>query len=555
YNGIVDLNTSLYNYILIKINDCVIYDNHNYGIRLANNASIVRTTLTQNLVAIKFLIWSQSDEVVIRNSILWDNTNTFEGYNPGITTVIYSDLPLTVGTNNINQDPLFENPLQNDFSLSWTETVKSPCIDTGDPNSVPDPDGTRVDMGGIYRPHEIKTYAFPNDDPPINGWKWLSFDIMDITMTGDNNTVDPLLIPIQDDFITGECIQLETGIYIEFHYDDPNWIGGDHEITSPQGYKFRTENECEFDISGFRCDEHTTFPILAGIPSGNWIGYFLGNSQHVYDAFAGHLDNIYKIQTQHWSVRSPWPDVPYTLNPGDMVIVWCQHDILNFSWIDDVPSEPFNIEESQSFSYTEEADYIPIYIDLDPADMPNEIGVMLDGECKGATVVQDTLANICAYITGSQGGTLEFEFSYGSRGVNTNYKEYLVYEPETGYRETTTIDLKDKQDYYYVSFRSPSGNSSDDLPVKLSASNYPNPFNPTTTISYDLPSDGEIELSIYNIRGQQVKTLIKGEQIAGSYEVVWNGKDNNEKSVSSGLYFYKLSTKHETIMKKILMLK
>ncbi|MCK5052306.1 MAG: chitobiase/beta-hexosaminidase C-terminal domain-containing protein [Candidatus Cloacimonetes bacterium] len=89
----------------------------------------------------------------------------------------------------------------------------------------------------------------------------------------------------------------------------------------------------------------------------------------------------------------------------------------------------------------------------------------------------------------------------------------------------------------------------------ISLKNYPNPFNPMTTIAYTLPSDGMIGLKVYNIKGQVVKTLIEGEQLAGSYETVWNGKDNNEKSVSTGIYFYKLSTKNKTIMRKMLMLK
>ncbi|MDP8202487.1 MAG: C25 family cysteine peptidase [Candidatus Tenebribacter burtonii] len=102
------------------------------------------------------------------------------------------------------------------------------------------------------------------------------------------------------------------------------------------------------------------------------------------------------------------------------------------------------------------------------------------------------------------------------------------------------------------------GTSSPDLPElpsSLIASNHPNPFNPSTTIAYSLPDDGLIELKIFNTKGQLVKTLVDGEQPAGSYEIVWSGKDYNEKSVSSGIYFYKLSTKDETVLKKMLMLK
>lgn len=442
-----------------------------------------------------------------------------------------------------------------DFSLKWTETQKSPCIDTGNPHpNYNDPDGSLADMGAIYHPHEIKTYEFEGIDGAHDGWTWLSFDILDILEAATTNRVDELWTPLCNSIDYG----LQEQTIFEFQY--PNWTHGDYQVFSPEGFKVKMESESDqIEVSGFRCPANTTFTLYAQL-GGDWIGYFIEKPQHVYDAFDGYLDNIYMIKHQDWSIKSGsgvggWPDVPYTLVPGDMVVVWCNEEIPQFSWIDQEESEKYTVPKVQDFVYTEEADYIPIYIDIDPTNMPDEIGVMLDGECKGATVVTDTLADICAYVTEAQGGTLEFEFSYGNRGTNVSVKEYVVYEPETGYRETTMINLKDKQDFYYVSFRSPSGDGSADLPVKLTASNYPNPFNPTTIISYDLPNDGKIELSIYNIRGQHVKTLISGKQIAGSYEVIWNGKDNNQKSVSSGLYFYKLSTRDETIMKKILMLK
>ncbi|NQV18177.1 MAG: T9SS type A sorting domain-containing protein [Armatimonadetes bacterium] len=393
-----------------------------------------------------------------------------------------------------------------------------------------------------------KICEFP-DYGTNHGWKWLCFDILDITMTGGNNTVDPLLNPIQDDLIQG------LGQSVLFYYDDPNWIGGDHEITSPQGYKFQTENECEFDISGFRCGQYTTFPVLAEMLEGNWIGYFLGKSQHVYDAFDGYLDNIFSIQAQHWSVKyhNGWPDVPYTLNPGDMVVVWCEHDILDFSWLNGTPREAFNIEKTQNFTYLEEADYIPIYMQLDPENMPTEIGAFVDGECQGATVVQDTLAQICAYILENQGQNLEFEFYYGGRSENKIIREYNIYDPETIRTEKGSILIENNRDCYYVSFKNET--ESTPGPVKLEASNYPNPFNPVTTIAYCLPEECQISISIFNIKGQEVKELTSGIQPAGNYTITWNGKDESGKDVTSGIYFYKLKNNGKELTRKMLMLK
>ncbi|MCK4653658.1 MAG: T9SS type A sorting domain-containing protein [Candidatus Cloacimonetes bacterium] len=236
-----------------------------------------------------------------------------------------------------------------------------------------------------------------------------------------------------------------------------------------------------------------------------------------------------------------------------MVVVWCEEDIVEFCWIDQDPRESYIIEEPQSFSYEEEADYIPIYMQLDPEDLPMEIGTFLDGECKGATVVQDTSAQICAYILESQGGSLEFEFYYGGRAENKVIREYYVYDPETSRTEKGSIQVENNKDCYYVSFKDEPASKPE--PVKLEASNYPNPFNPITTISYSLPDESEVSLTIYNIKGQKVKELIKGTQPAGSYNVSWDGKDENGKDITSGIYFYKLRTHNNEITRKMLLLK
>jgi len=70
--------------------------------------------------------------------------------------------------------------------------------------------------------------------------------------------------------------------------------------------------------------------------------------------------------------------------------------------------------------------------------------------------------------------------------------------------------------------------------------NYPNPFNPITTISYDLPEDGFVELSVYNMRGEKVATLMKGNREAGSYRLNWDGRNENGEIVSSGIYFLRI---------------
>ena len=73
--------------------------------------------------------------------------------------------------------------------------------------------------------------------------------------------------------------------------------------------------------------------------------------------------------------------------------------------------------------------------------------------------------------------------------------------------------------------------------------NYPNPFNPTTQICYDLPVTSHVVLKVYNILGQEVKTLKQGEEEAGRYTVQWNGTNNTGALVGSGVYLYRIEAK------------
>jgi len=85
--------------------------------------------------------------------------------------------------------------------------------------------------------------------------------------------------------------------------------------------------------------------------------------------------------------------------------------------------------------------------------------------------------------------------------------------------------------------------------------NYPNPFNPITTIEYHLPEATSVTLEIYNLLGQRVKTLVDDYQQAGSWRVVWDARDEYGRKVSSGMYIYRLRTDKATMMQKMLLLK
>ncbi|MCF8373057.1 MAG: T9SS type A sorting domain-containing protein [Bacteroidales bacterium] len=85
--------------------------------------------------------------------------------------------------------------------------------------------------------------------------------------------------------------------------------------------------------------------------------------------------------------------------------------------------------------------------------------------------------------------------------------------------------------------------------------NYPNPFSPNTWISYSIPKEAKVELHIFDISGQLIRTLQNQQQAAGNYTLMWNGLNNDGDKVSSGVFFYRLQTDEFVATKKLFMLK
>jgi len=95
-----------------------------------------------------------------------------------------------------------------------------------------------------------------------------------------------------------------------------------------------------------------------------------------------------------------------------------------------------------------------------------------------------------------------------------------------------------------------------DLPfVNALNTNFPNPFNPQTTISFSVANDTPVTIDVYNIRGQRVKSLVNDSFSAGSHQIVWTGIDNNGRTVSSGVYFYRMQAGSFVETRRMIMLK
>ncbi len=146
----------------------------------------------------------------------------------------------------------------------------------------------------------------------------------------------------------------------------------------------------------------------------------------------------------------------------------------------------------------------------------------------------------------------------------------LCLENESDSTKTNNLQLIHKRREKYVSFIDNkidqlinisnismiNENQNDIAPITTRLyNNYPNPFNPETTISFDLPQRGRVELVVYNLRGQKVKSLINEEMDMGVHKIIWNGTNNQGKEVASGVYYYRLSCGNYTKTNKMVLMK
>jgi len=123
----------------------------------------------------------------------------------------------------------------------------------------------------------------------------------------------------------------------------------------------------------------------------------------------------------------------------------------------------------------------------------------------------------------------------------------------------------DARTFLYTRFNNGDGTFSDNHPLIISdvitkpfnmnLTNYPNPFNPSTTISFELDINSQVSLYIYNIKGQCVRNITNDQLSAGKHQLIWDGKDNNNHNLSTGIYFCKLTTKKGTFTKKMMLTK
>lgn len=222
-------------------------------------------------------------------------------------------------------------------------------------------------------------------------------------------------------------------------------------------------------------------------------------------------------------------------------------------------------------------------IDTDGDPLPN-FPVYLEASIEGNMLLSDLDGDGMAAIIGDVNGLLHAIKADGSQAGNfpMDFNDNLKFAPALGDVDgngninlavsnivsMNLIDLKRPAYSAWIMHRGNPGRTGDmfnamtdneeqDVAVVNNSllGNYPNPFNPETTISFTLKNPGHVTLDIFNLKGQKVKTLINEYKVSGRHDIVWNGTDQNNSNVASGIYFYKMRNGKYSSTKKMILMK
>lgn len=210
----------------------------------------------------------------------------------------------------------------------------------------------------------------------------------------------------------------------------------------------------------------------------------------------------------------------------------------------------------------EDADQVLVYGAISNINF-DLINTDADGPSNLGGIITDSsnqpLSNVIVMLTNSQDQLIGFSRtdSQGNYYIsNVPSDSYTISAVKMGYASSTQDVYLVGNDYMNMSLMASTANDDSVLPVLAGkVSNYPNPFNPNTTISLALAKDSNVTVRIYNVKGQVIRNLLNGKVKAGSHILQWNGNDDNGSPVSSGIYLVKLQGEGFASNRKMTLMK
>ena len=393
------------------------------------------------------------------------------------------------------------------------------------------------------------------------GWTWFS-----LNLEGSDMSANAVLTTLEPQ--SGDLIKSQTAF--DQYVPNVGWLGTLDTLSHKTMYLIRLSDPDTLEMIGYAVDVETdTVSIVSG---WNWIGYSPQQSMDVDYALssleAAATGDLIKSQFEYaqfvegigWlgSLEFMTPKLGYllySLHPGELLYPFYEASPVAKA------TAPILAEHAAGWSVNP-AEYqytmtLTGIIEVDGAEVDTTADVLaafVGGECRGVAQplyipeMDRFLTFLMIYSNRSEGERIRFRLFDASEGVERTIAEGVEFRSNAMLGTVGAPFALEARplgigDVGYVPERFMLGQS------------FPNPFNFTTRIGYGLPADGQVEIVIYNLLGQKVRTLVSGVQPAGYRFVAWDGRDDSGNGVSTGMYLYIMKAGEFHDMKKLVLLK
>lgn len=403
----------------------------------------------------------------------------------------------------------------------------------------------------------------------INGWNLFS---LALNPEGSINMLD-LVAPIQDHLIK---IVDEQGNTVEKLLG--NWKNTIGDWQSTEGYYIKMDDNINFQKNGNLLNDPFSIPLSAGWNMSSFPCFI--NEQDALAALEDLIDNGYLLKVINEQgntveqILGTWENTIGNFSPGEgyyiKVAEACTLNIDCNGAVVLAKADKQVIFPVHFFNRQPGNPYMPMSIYIVPSgkgwqdlEIGDEIG-LFDGDiCVGSAVCVNKSKPVQIVASSHDGDSLGFQ--QGNPMIIKIWQKDTGSESVLSSDEITTLScdgtiIQDPIVFERLATRIISFEKSiSDMTIVPTEyklyQNFPNPFNPTTTIIYDLPQGSMVHLDIFDINGRKVRDLFKGRQKAGHYNFVWDGTNSSGVKVVSGVYFYRLTCESFSATNKMILVK
>jgi hypothetical protein len=424
-------------------------------------------------------------------------------------------------------------------------------------------------IGSPEEPYNLSNGSSQSFDLNEN-WNWISLNVHP-----DNTLIETIFAPLVND-INQIKSQYESSVY---YTPSGNWVGDLIEITDGEAYLVQMNNAVSsFLVEGSPISPSSAISLDA---NWNWIAYYPQYSLEIGDALSSIEANVYQVKNQNQSstyINPPgsWqgdldfmePNQGYKIfmnSPNELVYIPSDNDL-------QVEDDDLPMRDPPTWEHITGTQYSMILmaeVDLDGENFTSDGENIIAAFGPGGETDCRSIGNWQEPNPPSSDGFWYFTIVGNDNGDEISFKLYdEISDQVFNCNEIITFEIDEiigSPDDLYAITATGSGIGKNQITQTTDCrlSIFPNPFNPSTTISFELSTEPteNTELIIYNLKGQKIKDLTQNlchpEFIEGRGEmsVVWNGNDDNNQPVSTGIYFCKLKAGKEILTKKLMLLK